>query len=972
MNRSTKNRLCLSVAIFLALLLVAGGASAQISGKIQGFVKDPSGAVMPGVTVTAENSDTGAQRSAETTDTGFYVVRNLASGNYNVSAALEGFQTVRREGLRVQVGQTIDINFDLGLAAETEIITVTSEAPLVEISRSSAASYVSEEEIESLPIVGRDFKDFALLAPTVQSDPIRGFITMSGQRGIYSGLNIDGSDAKSAFFAYGLGGEATENDGLVVAQDSVKEFQIVTSSFSPEFGANSGGFVNVVTKSGGNDLSASAFYFFRDDSMAADEPASPLDVSRGNTDASPADEFDRSEWGVSLGGPIVKNRTHFFVSYDQTARDEPISRDLRTPGIYDLIMTRAASEPGFAALLDGFTRNADGSASGNFLRSVDNLILFGKIDHQIGVSHSLSGRVNFTDYERISSFKDEESSKLEDTTAIVGQLVSVIGSSGVNEFRIQDAEDNLDRLSLRVGEQIEAQVRFRFGDFDSVGKFDFLPILVEEEKMQVQDNFSYLFGDHDLKFGVSYSKDDLAQVFKGSADGRYDFRSADDFLNNIDSGVRIYFGNINFPNYDESQELLGIYAQDSYKPNANLTLSYGIRYGATYNPDNLPHLLAEGRDIPDDTDNLAPRFGFAYSPGGSGSSVLRGGIGLFYGRTPTLLFASQVQENGLFPNFGRVFVQPGDIGHVPLGTPIDNLNPPAETIPSTSYLEPSFEDSETWRFNLGYERTLKADWVGTVDLVYADGSKLQSNVDLNRTYSFDEFGRPIASPTRPDPTLQTIFVRRSFGESEYTAVTLKVEKRWNGRYQLRAHYTWSQDKDTDSNERSATSVTVSSPNDPRYDWGLAERDVENRLLLSGMVELVWGIQLSGIAEYRDGRPFDPTDSSFDFAACGFTSLGFNCPNARPVVDGQVLARNSFRDESIQRVDLRLSKYFDLGDVRIGVFGEAFNVFDDNSWEVEGGFSGDRQRDPNHADFGLADDIVTTPRQYQLGVRLSFR
>ncbi len=971
MNRSTESRLCLGMAIFLVLLM-ASGASAQILGNIQGYVKDSSGAVLPGATVTVKNVETGASRSAVTTATGFYNARQLPSGNYSVTAALDGFQTVQRDGVRLQVGQTLDIGFELGLAAQTEIITVTSEAPLVETSRSSAASYVSEEEISALPIAGRDFVDFALLAPTVQNDPVRGFITMSGQRGIYSGLNIDGSDAKSAFFAYGLGGEATENDGLVVAQDSVKEFQVVTSSFAPEFGSNSGGFVNVVTKSGGNDLKASAFFFFRDDSMAADEPASPLDVARGNPEASPADQFERSEWGASLGGPIVKNKTHFFFSYDQTSREEPISRDLRTPGLYDLIMTRAATEPGFLNLLDGYTRNADGSASGTFLRSVDNLILFGKIDHQIGTDHSLSFRVNYTDYERISTFKDEESEKLEDTNAIVGQLVSIIGSSGVNEFRIQSAVDNLDRLSLRVGEPIEAQIRFRFGDRDSVGKFDFLPILVEEEKLQLQDNFSYLFGDHDLKFGVSYSKDDLAQVFKGSADGRYDFRSADDFLNNVDSGVRIYFGNTAFPNYDESQELLGVYAQDSYKANANLTLSYGVRYGATYNPDNLAHRLPEGRDIPDDTDNIAPRFGFAYSPGGSGNSVLRGGVGLFYGRTPTLLFASQVQENGLFPNYGRVTVRPGEVGHVPLGTPIDNLNPPVETIPSTSYLNPNFEDSETWRLNLGYERTLKADWVGTVDVVYADGSKLQSNVDLNRNYSFDEFGRPIASPSRPDPTLQTIFVRQSFGESEYTAVTLKAEKRWNGKYQIRAHYTWSQDKDTDSNERSATTVTVSDPSNPRYDWGLAERDVENRVVISGMVKLPWEIQLSGIFEYRDGRPYDPTDAGFDFAACGFTSLGFNCPNARPVVDGNVLARNSFRNESIQKVDLRLSKFFDVKDLRIGLFAEGFNIFDENSWEMPFGFAGDNQRDPTHADFGIASNIVTTPHQYQFGVRLSFR
>ena len=189
----------------------------------------------------------------------------------------------------------------------------------------------------------------------------------------------------------------------------------------------------------------------------------------------------------------------------------------------------------------------------------------------------------------------------------------MLNANAINEFRIQQATDNLDRLSQRVGEPIEAQIRFRFGDFDSVGKFDFLPIFVEEEKLQVQDNLSYLFGDHDTKFGIDYQKDDLAQLFAGSRDGRYDFTSPEAFLANEASNVRIYFGSVQFPNYDETQELLGVYAQDSYKPNANLTLNYGIRYNATYNPDNLPHLFEEGRNIPDDTDNWAPRFGFAYA-----------------------------------------------------------------------------------------------------------------------------------------------------------------------------------------------------------------------------------------------------------------------------------------------------------------------------------------------------------------------
>ena len=804
----------------------------------------------------------------------------------------------------------------------------------------------------------------------MQNDSVRGFVTMSGQRGIYSGLNIDGTSAKSAFFGYGRGGEATENDGLVIAQDSVKEFQVVTSSFAPEYGANGGGYINVVTKGGTNQLKGSAFYYFRDDSFSEDFKASPLTKFRDpGAEANEPSEFSRDNWGLSLGGPIAKDKTHFFFSYDQTLRNSPTFNSLGSETV-SLLQQRGATEPGFLNLLDGYEILGDGSARGVFAREVDNLILFGKIDHQINDSNSLSARVNMTDYERLSSFKDEESEKTEETLSFVGSWVSVIGAGGLNEVRVQVATDELDRLSQRVGEPIEAQIRFRFGDFDSVGKFDFLPIFVEEDKLQVQETFSYLFGEHDLKFGIDYQEDDLAQLFAGSRDGRYDFTSAENFLNNEASNVRIYFGDVNFPNYDETQSLLGIYFQDSWKPSTDLTISYGIRYNQTNNPGDLAHLFPEGREIPDDDDNWAPRLGFTWSPSGDGSDVVRGGVGIFYGRTPSLIFASQLQQNGLFPNFGRVNVGPDDIGYVPLGENIDNENPPLDAPNSPSFVDPSFEDPETLRVNLGYERQLAANWVGTVDLTYAETDKLQSSVERNRTISYDEFGRPFYSSTRPQSEFNEIFVRESIGESEYTAATLKIERRFSDNFQFQAHYTWSEDKDSDSNERSATDMTVSDASNPGYDWGISDRNVENRIVASGLLILPWDIRLSGIFEFRDGNPWSLVDAGSDFAYCGFGRLGFNCVEPRAIVDGEIAGRNTEKNEDVTRLDLRLAKGFSFaGKYDLDLFFEVFNAFDDQAFSLGGGFRTFNQRDPNRSEFGQAGSRVTQPRQFQIGVRI---
>ena len=970
--QSTRPRarlLAILLATTCAFLIGGAGLAQTITGTVQGYISDVEGGAIPGATVTATNQDTGIARAVISDANGFYSAKALQVGTYTVTAELSGMQTTQQTDISVLVGQIKDVNLTLEIESTSEVITVTSEAPIIEVSRSGAANYIDEVAIESLPTVGRDFTDFAILTPGVQRDRSRGFLTMAGQRGMYSGLSVDGADNKSTFFGYGRGGEATENDGLIVAQDTVRQFQVITNGFSAEYGRHGGAFVNVVTKSGTNEVRGSAFAFFRDDSMSEDLPSSPLDDFNDRDGSRPVDTFDTQNYGVSIGGPFKQDRTHYYFGIDQRDQDIPFTRFLTNRGgsVYDLIMQRAQSEPAFAALVDGFDRNDDGSATGLFTRSVSNQILFGKLDHQISDANLITLRANFTDFERESSYLDEESLKTEDTLTVIASMTSVVGSRGVNEFRIQSATDNLDRLSLRVGTPIEAQVRFSWNGA-SVGKFDFLPIFVEEEQLQIKNDFSYLFGAHDMKFGVDYSKDDLAQLFAGSRDGRYDFASAEDFLNNEAFRARIWFGDSTYPNYDETQAALAFYGQDSLKRD-NLTLNYGLRYTSTDNPDGLDHLLEEGRSIPD-PENLAPRFGFALAQD-EGRSVLRGGIGFFFARTPTLLFANQVQSNGVPPNFGRISVRPGENGYVPLGTPIDNENPPPGIIPAVSYVDPEFDDAQTLRASLGWERELTGGWSTGVDVVYAEGTSLQRNTDVNRQFAgYDEYGRPTYNGRIRDDIAE-IQVRQSRGESEYQSVTLKANKRFTGRYQMGAHYTWGKDRDTDSNERSATSITISDTGNLDYDWGLSERDVTHRFVVTGMVQLPADFQISGILNYQSGTPYTLIDADARFAAYRGGISPFGSPVPFGVLDGVLQSRNGERNESIRTVDVRVGKFFRFGDgLRLDVFVEAFNLFDDHSFQV--GFN---QRDISDGvipdDFGIPSGRVTSPRQLQIGGRFSF-
>ena len=224
---------CAYPSRFWGCCWLSNSAQAQLeSATLEGYVYDESGAVLPGVTILVTNTDNGSERTVFTNAEGFYTARSLLPGNYSVTATLEGMQTVLREAIVLLVGQRIDISISMDLGVTADIITVTGETPLIEVSRSTPASYLTEVEIENVPIVGRDFKQFALLNPTVTDDPQRGFVTISGQRGIYSGMRIDGASGKNAFFGYANGGEATENDGLVVAQESVKEFQVIQNGYA--------------------------------------------------------------------------------------------------------------------------------------------------------------------------------------------------------------------------------------------------------------------------------------------------------------------------------------------------------------------------------------------------------------------------------------------------------------------------------------------------------------------------------------------------------------------------------------------------------------------------------------------------------------------------------------------------------------------------------------------------------------------
>jgi len=383
-------------------------------------------------------------------------------------------------------------------------------------------------------------------------------------------------------------------------------------------------------------------------------------------------------------------------------------------------------------------------------------------------------------------------------------------------------------------------------------------------------------------------------------------------------------------------------------------------------------VLPAGRNIPDDLDNFSPRGGFVWSL--DAKSLLRGGGGLFYARTPSLLFSTAHTDTGIYPRFGSAIVTPGETGFVPLGDPIDNEKPPPGLIPALSHFDPAFEDPRTLRVNLGYERELGRDFAVSVDFLHARADSLMSNFDANvAPPALDPYGRPVYAGERIDPAYGPILVRASPARSDYVALTAGLRRRLRDGIQFQAHYTWSRDRSNDDNERAGT-LTLSNPADPDYDWGRSRRDIPHRLVASGVLELPFDLVTSGILTAQSGSPYTALDPAVGYSNHPGFAIGPYGAQTRAVVAGALVPVNEERNRPWTTLDLRVTKRLHVGRSEVEALFEIFNLLNTAAFRVG---DADQQEvllddgvTPN-PEFGLASALVGAQRQAQLGLRIVF-
>lgn len=957
---ASRIRYVLLVGWVVSTLLVSPPASAQTSGAtLSGKVIDESGGAMPGVTVTATATATGLHRTVVTGEDGIFRFPTLPAATYTLTATLSGFSTVTMPDVALNVATVRHIDITLAQASVQEAITVMVGAPLV-ATTPSIGTVVSQEELENLPLNGRQFANLASLAPGtslgVNPDPTKpGQLVVALNGGIGRNVNytIDGGDNTDDTI-----GGALQNYNL----EAVQEFTIQTQSYKAEFGRSTGGVLSVVTKTGTNEISGSVYGFFRDDSLNS------RTTSEDNADRD-KQEYQRSQYGLSFGGPIVRDKAHFFLTVENTDRDT--SFVVNTRGVFPEL---------------------DGQA---FAIPYEDVLVTAKATMDLSSRQFLQARFGYQQYKDVYSASplstpDNLGTLNSDYYSLLLGHNAQIGPTMFNEllFQWSDFENNI------LPQSTEPTMIFANGV--TAGQNVNTPQTTIQEKFQIKDDFSFsrnLWGrPHDFKVGFNYlNEPTLGGSLSAGTTGQYTFTG-----NSTTSPVRQiqYFGG-QFQ-FDTPVDQYSFYVQDDWSVTDHLTVNLGLRYDfwdgfdldqrsnpiwqtlssqTTYNDGYLQDFQGgKGGVLENDDDNWGPRLGFAYDVKGDGRHIVRGGWGIYYDfpyTNATILFpTAAVQSNyGLayfyvdntgIKNADGTFWQPGQ----PLPP---NQLPSSSVFPPNEVASPTLATPKSTQASVGYAMEL-TNWLGIgidfVSIEYRDiPFRFRANpfVPGTTTRRFSQFGN--------------FRIWSGEGEADYEGVNLSVRARTSQNFELQGFYTYSEATGNilagadefritaagHQPDLSAVPDQSVNPLDPNCDrcFGPLNTDAKHRLTLSGVYNAPWDITVATVVRYRSGFPYTEW-AGRDLNGDGYA---FDLPDDVPHV-------NSRRGSSFSQVDLRLAKTFAVGtDYSVEIIAEGFNVFnDDNPARYVGNRAANNFGQPT---VFAGDPLQGEQRLVQLGMRFRY-
>ena len=889
-------RLTYLVLVGVVLLSLASGnafAQATASGTIQGTVTDKSGAVVAGAQVVAKSKATDSIRTATTGDTGYYKFELLPVGFYTVTVSKTGFAGVA-ETIEILIGQTATVNVELKTGSMSEIIEVTSEAPIVDLAKTSVSQNITPSEVEELPMVGRDVANLAYLVPGVKAtdsyDPTKtryAILSVNGSGGRNVNVTVNGVDNKDNT----VGGPVMQ-----LPAEAVQEFQISTQRFSAVNGRSEGAAINVITKQGTNSYHGSVFGYFRDTNLNTEEK-DPTGVGptpshpNGTTPSHP--DYARQQFGGSVGGPFRKDK--LFGFFDLEREREHQAQAETTVSLNELTIAKA----------NGLGAQPSATIPRPFFEWRYN----GRVDWVINSKNSAyishTSQVNDSLNDQSDGTGDLTNGNFTRNHLILSNVTlnSILSSTAINQFTAgYQYWNNLIDSNIRAP--------LVFFPSASFGTNTNVPQQSYQKKWQFRDDFSKSVGRHTFKAGVDFINNPIeGGFFEFSSTLEIDFAANPSVIIGNPTAYPQKFGTAGLvtgmsiangdPYFNVATKQLGIYGQDDWKVNSRLTLNLGLRWDKDFNmiggsniktsrtylalvaynsPISNPYVSKIAKD---DNKDFSPRVGFAYDLTGAGRHVVRGGFGLYFGNVfqNIPLFMEQMSNATVFqtvlsltsssdavPGTGKTLGQ-WQYGIDPLPT----IPPPSSQLAAGSVgrlMDPNYRNPVTEEFNGGYSWALNSNTAFEAEYTHVLGLHENKTININQRVPVNGAcctaplnGLTVSTPSGPMPQFSSVRNDESIGRSHYDGVNFSFRKRMSHRFQFSANYTLAWANSYDGGGGSFRNYPRNSYNPfASYEFGPSPNDERHHVTVSGIIDLPKGFQLSPILQFGSSRPYNLTNS----------------------------------------------------------------------------------------------------------------
>ncbi|MEO8027964.1 MAG: carboxypeptidase regulatory-like domain-containing protein [Bryobacteraceae bacterium] len=929
----------------LALMAISCCAFAQEAiqfASVSGRITDPTGAVASGALITIRQLETNITNTASSDRSGRFRFPFLKPGPYEIVVKRDGFAEAKRS-VTLTVGSAFDLPIALHIEGAQENLTVSADAAVLEAARSQIAGTVLQTEVRSLPLNGRNFLDLALLVPGVSPTntgsnqlfaetsavPGQG-ISVGSQRNFSNNFIVDGLSAND---------DAAGLSGIFYGLDVVQEFQVVTSGGHAELGRALGGYINMVTKSGTNVLHGDLYGYFRNQRFNASNPLSHTTLPS-----------TQAQYGASLGGPMIADRTFYFANFEQ--------RQLNQSGLITIAPANVAAIND-RLLSTGYQGSQIGT--GLYPNPVHNTNFLAKLDHQFAERDQFGLRYSLYN---VDSRNSRGAGALNAVTASAGldntdqtiaaNNVLTLSARTVNETRGQFTHSNLNALPTDpAGPAVSISGVASFGTLSNspTGRLNKL--------YEIANTVSHQAGNHALRAGVDFLYNDVTITFPRAARGSYSFSSLANFLRGTynNSGFTQTFGNTVVA---QTNPNVGLFAQDEWKVTDRLTVNLGARY-------DLQFLDT----ISTDTNNISPRAGFAWTPFADRRTVIRGGFGLYYDRVPLRALANALLASGNTTTITNASQLSVGLSPAQSGAPVfPNVltTVPTGVLANFTTMNPTMQNAYSQQGSFEIEHQITASSIFSISYQHLRGLNLIASVNQNVPTCVASGNN---NGCRPNPAYGNNSQYTSLADSHYDGLQISFvqrPKKW-GNYRL--SYSFSKSLDN------VGEFFFSGPIDPTNIWrdyGRSDDDQRHRLVFDGAIHtsmgaarttwerLSHGFELSGILQYYSALPFNITS--------GVTTV--QGTSGRPIVNGDFIGRNAGVGADFFSVNARLSRSFRIGETfRIEALAEAFNAFNHRNDLTRNGTFGSGAYPANPSPSFGQITAVQDARVLQFAMRVRF-